>query len=322
MYYCFLLEDIIESNNSFYIQAEYAKQLGCYCIASLKQQTVLDSMQRPVDLRGQAVFLRTTCENVTSGLRLLEQLGAIPIETEQDIVKIEEWYTLNLTCRRVQEINVTDILQIESTSKLYQLIIERDFVFLKSKKKGFSAVIRSSRILNSDLDLRQYLLDECKKHGAQLLISEYQQVKVDSMGERESRHFVLNNTVTNSSRAVHSIRHIVPRSHRDKAKEVVERLRAVPGFPCNYVLDIGDFILDDGKVTTDIIELNPVTSSMCYVNNSVFSAVLPEIERIRAKYLFGPEYCFDALIRPQDYHYDRITNKIYSFSSESKRDFL
>lgn len=322
MYYCFLLEDIIDNNNPLYIQAEYAKKSKCYCIASLKQQTVLDSMHRPVDLSGQTVFLRTTCENAASGLKLLERLGAIPIETEHDIVKIEEWYTLNLTCRKVQEINVTDILRIDPTSKFYQFIVERDFVFLKSKKKGFSGVIRSSKILNSDFDLRQYLLDECKNHGAQLLLSEYQQIKVDSMGERESRHFVFNNKVTNSSRTVHSIRHTVPRSHRDKAKEVVERLRDVPGFPCNYVLDIGDFILEDDEVTTDIIELNPITSSMCYVNNSVFSTVLPEIERIRAKYMFGPEYCLDSLMRPQDYHYDRAANKIYAFSSESKRDFL
>lgn len=322
MYYCFLLEDKVPAADPLYIQGVYARRLGCCCVASLKQQAAFDSRGSPIDLSDKKVILRTTCENVAQGLKLLERLGAVSIETETDIAQIESWYALNLTHRRVLETSVDDLLRLDSTNWLCQFISERDFVFIKSKRKGFCGVVRSSRILHPDLELKQYLQNEQAKYGAQLLVSEYQRIKVDSMGKRESRHFIFNGIVANSSRAVHSVRHTVPKSHMENAHEVASRIATLPNFPSNYVLDIGDFILDSGETDTDIIELNPLTTSMCYVNNSVFYTVLPEIEKLHEQYMFGPEHCYDALINPNKYHYDRVTNRVYSFTSENRRDFL
>lgn len=322
MYYCFLLEDEVPATDPLYIQCVYARQLGRFCIASLKQQAVFDSSGHPLDLSNKKVMLRTTCENVVQGLKLLERLGSIPVETETDIDQIESWCSLNLTHRRVLETSVDDLLRLDPTNWLWQFISEREYVFIKSKRKGFYGVVRSTRIIHPDLELKQYLQSEQAKYGAQLLVSEYQRIKVDSMGKRESRHFIFNGIVANSSRAVHSVRHTVPKSHMDNAHEVASHLATLPNFPSNYVLDIGDFILDSGKTDTDIIELNPLTTSMCYVNNSVFSTVLPEIEKLHKQYMFGPEHCYDALINPHKYHYDRAANRIYSLTSKNRRDFL
>ena len=322
MYYCFLLEDEVSAADPLYIQAVYARQLGCYCVASLKQQAAFDSKGNLVDLNGKKVILRTACENVSQGLKLLDRLGAVPIETETDIAQIEDWCVLNLTHRLVLDTSVDDLLRLDPANGLCQFISEREFVFIKSKRKGFCGVVKCSRILHHDLELQQYLYSEQAKYGQQLLVSEYQRIKVDSIGKRESRHFILNGMLANSSRAVHSVRHTVPKSHMDNAHEIVSRIETLANFPSNYVLDIGDFILDTGETKTDIIELNPLTTSMCYVNNSVFSTVLPEIEKLHEQYMFGPEYCYDALINPYKYHYDRVVNRIYSFVSENRRDFL
>ena len=90
------------------------------------------------------------------------------------------------------------------------------------------------------------------------------------LGTREIRHIILNNQVVNSSRALHSLKHTVPKSHKNIAIHMVDHIRRLGVFPANYALDLGEFIDSNGNSYIDIVELNPISCSICYVNNSIY----------------------------------------------------
>ena len=100
---------------------------------------------------------------------------------------------------------------------------------------------------------------------------------ITQLGTREIRHIILNNQVVNSFRALHSLKHTVPKSHKNIAIHMVDHIRRLGVFPANYALDLGEFIDSNGNSYIDIVELNPISCSMCYVNNSIYTNVIPEI---------------------------------------------
>lgn len=67
------------------------------------------------------------------------------------------------------------------------------------------------------------------------------------LGTREIRHIILNNQVVNSSRALHSLKHTVPKSHKNIAIHMVDHIRRLGVFPANYALDLGEFIDSNGN---------------------------------------------------------------------------
>ena len=79
------------------------------------------------------------------------------------------------------------------------------------------------------------------------------------LGTREIRHIILNNQVVNSSRALHSLKHTVPKSHKNIALHMVDHIRRLGVFPANYALDLGEFIDSNGNSYIDIVELNPIS---------------------------------------------------------------
>ena len=93
-------------------------------------------------------------------------------------------------------------------------------------------------------------------------------------------------------------------------------------FPANYVLDLCEFTDNNGNSYVDIVELNPLSCSMCFVNNSIFSADVPEIRECQKLLLMGYEFCFDALRNPQNYAITRTSNKSYSYASDSRYIFI
>ena len=63
------------------------------------------------------------------------------------------------------------------------------------------------------------------------------------LGTREIRHIILNNQVVNSSRALHSLKHTVPKSHKNIAIHMVDHIKKIGRFSqLNYALDLGEFI--------------------------------------------------------------------------------
>lgn len=317
MYYCFLKEDMSETiSNPFAIERKYAQRLGRLCIGSLSEQTIVDESNLPISIKNKKVLLRCTYDNLLGGLDLLKKYGAEVIETEEDIKKIEEWHTMGLTARNLWEIDLTDLLAAPSwVSEISQKI------FLKSKQKGFSAVISTSRISSRDSAVVEFLEFESKKFGSKMILSKYFPIKSDSLGTRETRHVVWGNQVSSSSRLLHSVKHTVPRSHKIKAQTIVDKIKHSGSLPQNYILDLGEFVDSSGQVYLDIVELNPLSCSLCYVNNSVFDVAVPEILNCYHKLNLGYEYRYDAIFNPQNYMQVRVSNKNYGFVTE-KRCFL
>lgn len=310
------------SDDFLLIQKNYAKRLNRFCIGNLAQQTLSDGSENQVNICGQKVLLRSTFDNMISGLDLIKTHGAIPIETAKNVTQIENWFESNLTNRKFWEIGLSAITQNILNDDFRNWLLENDIVFLKSKKKGVSAVIRSSRILEQDVQIIKFLEKNCSKRGEQLLITEYQAIKTDSIGTRESRHVIMDGHIINSSRLVQSIKHTVPKSHMVKARETVDTICSSEDFPKNYVLDIGDFIDGNGKAGVDIVEINPLSCSMCYVNNSVFETAVPEISEIQEHLGFGMEYCYDAISHPEHYSVIRAANKSYTYAYVDRYVFL
>ena len=255
------------------------------------------------------------------GISVLEQLDYKLVENERDIDFIEEWYQLGLSTRKILKINLEEFLEMEITGEVENFLKTYKKIFIKSETKGFCAIVHGEKILQKDAKLVGFLKEKCNLYGNKLLMTNFFEIKEDSLGKRESRHVVLNGKLINSSRRIHSLKHCVPKSHLDKAKEIINKVSKIENYPQNYVLDIGDFVIN-GEVVVDIVELNPISCSMCYVNNSVFEKELPEIEFIKKKLMIGNEYCYDALKNPNYYFEIRKSNKCYSYITEEMYELL
>lgn len=323
MYYCFLNEDIENLvNDPLLLQKNYAQAMGRLCIGNLTKQQIFDEINHPVNLVGKKVLLRSTYDNMIMGFHLLQKCGAELVETNNDVEKIESWLYLKLTHRNYWDIELSDLKTPSSNKNLQDFLIQTDMIFLKSKQKGFSAVIKSSKLLQHEPEVFSFLNNKCKLYGVQLLLTKYCTLKTDSIGTRESRHVIINGQVMNSSRLLRSVKHTVPKSHIVKAHAIANQIRNIKSFPKNYILDLGEFSDKDGNFYLDIIELNPLSCSMCYVNNSIFDTILPEIEEKHRLLLMGPEYCYDAIKNPENYYISKPSNRNYSYIATERYSFL
>ena len=87
-------------------------------------------------------------------------------------------------------------------------------------------------------------------------------------------------------------------------------------------LDLGEFIDSNGNSYIDIVELNPISCSMCYVNNSIYADVVPEIGECQRQLMMGAEFCYDAIANPKNYDMLRISNKSYTYTSDNQYALL
>ena len=150
-------------------------------------------------------------------------------------------------------------------------------------------------------------------YSQEVRISKYIPIKEDSWGTRETRHVIRSNQVVNSSRLLYSLKLTVPKSHKLKAQEIADLVKKNGMFPLNYILDLDDFI--DGDCSyLDIVGYNPLSCSMCVVNNNVFD--IAEIEEKHKQLQMGFEFCYDVLSLPLRYELIRVSNKKYTYISE------
>ena len=251
-----------------------------------------------------------------AGIRLLSKQGANLVETEHDVERIESWYRLGLTRRSIQEVELSELMSAQNHLDM------EDIIFLKSKHKGFSAIIGVTRIAQHDAETVAFLEEQSRRYGSRMVLSKYLPIKNDSLGTRETRHIILNNQVVNSSRSLHSLKHTVPKSHKNIAIHMVDHIRRLGVFPANYALDLGEFIDSNGNSYIDIVELNPISCSMCYVNNSIYADVVPEIGECQRQLMMGAEFCYDAIANPKNYDMLRISNKSYTYTSDNQYALL
>lgn len=61
---------------------------------------------------------------------------------------------------------------------------------------------------------------------------------------------------------------------------------------------------------------------LCYVNNSIYADVVPEISECQHQLMMGVEFCYDAIANPKNYDTLRISNKNYTYVSDNQYSFL
>lgn len=323
MYYCFVKEDLknLSDSNPLFIQAGYAKRLGKYLCCDLEKQEIVNQYGHVQEIEEETIFLRATCCSMEKAIVLLERLGGKLFETYEAIQAIENWNQLLLTERKIFSITFKDILRNSFSNEIEEYLHEVPRVFVKSKSKGFCVKMPSERLLNLDDEIYAFLQTHCGDENDELMITEELTVKADSLGNKETRHFVFNGCIVNSSRTIHSLKHAVPKTLLEKAQEIVCKISEKKKFPSSYVLDLGLFE-KDGEVIADIVEMNPITSSLCYINNSIFDEIVPEIKGFKDKWNIGAEYCYDALEHSERYVETRHTGVKYSYLNEEHYNFV
>lgn len=319
MFYGFVDEDLrsVNKNDPLFLQAEYAKIIGKFCLLNLDKRTI---DRECVNEGDEKLLLRTTCENYDLATKVLESLNINLVETKYDVEYIENWFQLELTKRNIRKMTLEDMTNPDGKYWIKKNLANQPCVFIKSLVKGFSCVMPKDGLLNNDEELMRFLSEQCSLWGSELIVSEFLNVKRDSLGNRETRHVIFNNKVVNSSRQIKYLVHNVPKSHVMKAYEIVDRLCKVKDFPQNYVLDVCEFIDENEQVYIDIVEINPLSTSMCYLNNSIFH-VGESDEKSLFTYNMGIEFYNDYLVNPERYHLKRKSNGQYSYTTETHYDF-
>ena len=176
-------------------------------------------------------------------------------------------------------------------------------------------------ILEKNVEFYEFLKEQCDKCDcAQLLASAYYDIKKDAYGKKEARFFVMDGNILNCSRTLYSLKHSVSKKLMESAKSIVDKIGENKDFPRNYILDIVEFV-EDHATFVDVVELNPLTTSMCYINNSVFDIVAEEIVFIYKKLGMGYEYCYDFLNNENRYVLKKYIGENYEYKSDEHYEF-
>lgn len=297
LFYCFDqdLVNLNSQNDDTLLQLCYAKALGNAVLFDSSKGIVTDTDGLPVNINDKCLFLRTTSERAVHFLNRLRDFGCELIEEPEDITRLKHWFDYVSPSREIK--NFHDTFSLRHYAFDLPWVRHSSKVFIKTVRKSYSAVISKEALMDDNYWIersisRQILPDE------EIVLSRVENIKCDQFGECEWRIFVLNNQVNCASRSLYSLSHRVPDKVFYAAERFVDQLEKTIGFPTYYVLDL----METTRGQLEIVELNPVSSSMCYVNNTIFNDILPEIKQIHKVLGIGYEYCLDALLNPQKYH--------------------
>lgn len=319
--YCFVNEDLRMEHmyKQFRLQEKYAHRLGKICYCDLRKKKITDDMGNQIDIDGKQIFLRASYTLMYEAMDLLLENGAILLEDAEAVERIERWTDLKLHQRPIRMISSETIINNDYDKCDRRYIESAKRVFLKSVTKGFSLQCTSGMLLESDSNIINLIRKYANGQKIDIMISKEHYIEKDSLGNKEARFFILNNKVINSSRYICKLKHSVPKSLRKTADEFVEKI-AMQNYSANYVLDLGYF-RDGDDTFIDIVEVNPITPSYCYVNNSIFEECVPEIETLQEATRYGYEYAFDYLDNPDKYELQRDYNRSYELLKENRYFF-
>ena len=292
MLYCFIkeLEEIVELTDEYMIQVNYAKAIDRYISVSIEKHIFFDRMGSIVcPDPNELYFIRTDYCYLDATLDLFKELNLHMIEGIDEREQITNWPLLKLTKRNILEFKLNDY------SILNELDVSKNY-FIKSKRKGFSKIVEGSIMRNNSL----YYLDGDMSFGESFYIAEYVDILKDEIGNREARFWILDGRIRSCSRYLHSVKHTVDYGFVHKAEEIVELVKQEKKFPSNYVLDIAE-MKEHNLTYYDVVEFNPISTSLCYVNNSIFNESEAIIDGIYKQHKWGREFCYDFLVNSQNY---------------------
>lgn len=295
MFYCFVKEELesLPQDDELCIQQRYAHFLGKSLLLSLCDNRIEMGRDNCAEIN-EPVLVRSTCANATKAISFLERSGVSLVESLQDIARINCWYQLGLTSRPMIPLSSLDLLSSERLScKLQDAFHGCERLFIKTLEKGSSIDIDLNQLLENPEVLLYYFGSKGDESAPFLLAAPYLEICSDEFGGVEGRFVVIDGEVANSSRCVRRLASCCDDEMALFAEKVVAAIKSVskPSFPKSYVLDVGKFMAG-GDAFFDIVELNPLSMSLCYSGNSVF---LGKAEGL------GSEYAYDAQFFPGEY---------------------
>lgn len=301
MLYCFVRETLnVMSNDELCIQANYAKAHGIFIELDLDSQLFFNDKKEAININDRLIFLRTDYEHILDAMICIERHGGILLENNIHRQAIKDWPNHYFTTRKMFCIEGINVIQQDYSEDIKFLLNNNEQVFFKSLDKGFSSLVNSIDLISGKLAI----FDLTNKQGVvasqKYLVSEKVEIAKDHFGNTEVRIVVFNNLVANASRYIHSLCHHVDQIFIDTAKRIVSSLSAKTDFPDNYIMDLG-LITSSEKSYVDVIEFNPISTSLCYVNNSVFLTPLSLTQNQMDVHGLGYEYFYDKIKYPGKY---------------------
>ena len=317
MLYCFSKQDIdiARDDDPLLIQFRYA----CF----LKRCLVLDDVlpeRETIGLlaktKNERVLVRGSYEHSRKMIEVLSGAGVEAAESIDDFNRVEKWPTTGITKRQIACIDMGTLAECVAYN-----FDDETVVFIKSLHKGFSARIASRRILFADPEVEAFMLKARRRFGDGIIVSKYHDIKRDSLGSLEARFICIDGSVTSCSRPLFSLRHSVPSRLEKGGRDILQSLLGADNFPKSFALDVGVFS-SDGHEWVDVVEVNPISASTCYANNTVFDEAPLEIQKVARRLRMGPEYCYDYLACPDRYMLHRKTGVDYSVSNGLRYTFM
>jgi hypothetical protein len=296
MFYCFVKKTIndVPDDEELLIQARYARSINSLIIYDSTREVFLNQFDESICIRNIPVLLRTSYEYYSTTAACIIKNGGILLEAPPEREVIQYWSNYLKPQRWIYLIRNEDLLRCQIEKDLEKKLLSNEYVFLKSSVKGFSKIIKARELLDYKSSFRAVIPRLNKLGINELIISENVKIAIDEYGKLEVRFIVLDNQIISASRFLHSKMHDVDTAFFEAAGIIISNISAKKGFPNNYVLDLAEIVTQNGSYI-DVIEFNPISTALCYVNNTIFTCASNVIRSIHAKTGFGYEYCYDFL---------------------------
>ena len=298
MYYCFT-DDLFrntDGSDDAYLQFSYAKKLNRVLCMNLNTGKILTVSGKESDVRQERILLRTTSDHVEPAIQCICKNGGRLIEDNHAVYKLKHWFEYAPPKRFICSFASYNKLKEYVDSGMMPWIAD-SCVFLKTVRKKYSNIITGEDLL-SDSFWKELFSRQTINNEEELIVSRVENIETDQFGKKEWRCVVRNGRVQNISRYFHSLVHKIPNQISEEAEKKAFLFSGNKDFPSDYVMDL----MNTTDKRIEIVELNPLSSSMCYVNNSIFTEKLDEIADVHASLGIGYEFCLDWLTNPTRYH--------------------
>ena len=275
MIYGFICEilDIVTESDTYWIQYQYALRIDKATCYSIDNDCFFDSCGKRVKPPCELVFWLLDCEYADIVDNISKRYGLNTVDDLRTREQIRNWYKNGFADRNIFECNREGLRRYAEKS---------DCFFAKSKVKGWSAIVKNGVLDGlSGIDENEFV------------VSEYREIKEDSIGKIEVRVVVIDGKIMNLSRCVHSLLHRIDDCIIYGVEKIKRKIDQVNAFPRSYVMDVGLFDDSKGNEIVDVVEFNSLSTSLCYVNNSFFSVAVPEIISVYNETKWGYEFCYD-----------------------------
>lgn len=226
-----------------------------------------------INISSMVLFPRAIIPYEDDLLNAIKESNGISLQTLDDKNKIERWPKYIKPEYRF--LTITNFKEFKNNVNKYKEKHPR--LFIKTVKKSN---VRSILESYGEICINSYKLFYSKPNlflddSDEIIISEvFEHINdyENDMDCFEYRAFIINGKLASISRSYIDYSTFVPNIIIEFVNEQIDRINKIDSFPKNYVLDVGQMIINDKKVI-DIIEFNPISSSGLEVSNDLINGL-------------------------------------------------